>query len=493
MTFRMPKSMSGWRVGPMTAPSRPVHPPRMSAFVLAALVVCLAVTGATVGREAQAQEPVEEFIDLGVTITVRDSGSYARTVDIVVSNHGNRAVDDVKVDISVLVVDKGQEVVNTVIFGGHPVIDTGTFTVSSNPSVVPNVWRIERIEGQSSYSGTFRSGDTRRDPDTNTVRESNSFGWKASVTSTASGYLESESRLQNNRAEAWQGTLIDRGFPAEADYSLMSSVDDPFPATDGTGTVDFSITVDRNISGRTDFGGYVDIELTPGLSAGRPTFEVIDSGNEVVNPTPSNLSYVHNHNDNTGRFAIDFSDTYQFFTMTLPVTVAAGATLNEQCLTAEIIAKPPPGPPPLDDPSDNFARTCLGSPLISEGKVSLFTWYDCVGETDYPCDRANNANGDGLEVIVAPIQTNVDGASATQPRDVIIHVRDILEHRHTDSGEILWSTGYEATSRSGILLGANTNLLDQERWGRPHEFGPEASRGRPVGSWPPSGCLMAMC
>ena len=51
--------------------------------------------------EAKAQEPIgDAFVDLGVTITVLDSASANRTVEIVVSNHGNRAAYDVEVVLS---------------------------------------------------------------------------------------------------------------------------------------------------------------------------------------------------------------------------------------------------------------------------------------------------------------------------------------------------------------------------------------------------------
>ena len=89
------------------------------------------------------------------------------------------------------------------------------------------------------------------------------------------------------------------------------------------------------------FGGYVNIELTPDLLAGDPTIQVLDHQLNVVDPTPANVSYDHN----TGSFEIGFSDKNRVFTMTLPVTVADGAALNEQCLTAEVIAMPPTGPP----------------------------------------------------------------------------------------------------------------------------------------------------
>ena len=441
----------------------------LSALAFAALALCLAMTGAAVDRvgEVQAQEPTEEFADLGVTITVPDSSFARREVEIAVSNHGNRAVYDVEVVLSVLVVGTGQLPIDLLS------IDTGTFTRSSNPSVDdPNVWRIERIDAQSSHLGSFQSFDVSRDPDDNNmIRRTSLLEWKASVTSA---YPESESRVYNNKAEAWQGVADHVSFPTEARYSLMSSVDDSPPLTDGTGAANFVITVVRPethvLVGRATFGGYVSVELTPGLSAGAPTFEVIDSVGDPVSPTPSNVSYDHNDNDNTGRFKIGYSDTHTSFTMTLPVTVDNGATLYEQCLMAEVIATPPAGPfPPYDDPSDNLAKVCLGSPPpttpLQSGAVSAFTFYPCVGITTDPCD----SNDDVRVRATVPDQDGYILDSDT----AVFHVQDHPLARAFDSHagsvnsgtDVSWQTSCYEGSGSCTELKADSHDPDREEFG----------------------------
>ena len=84
--------------------------------------------------------------------------------------------------------------------------------------------------------------------------------------------------------------------------------------------------------------------------------------------------------------------------MTLPVTVASDAVVNEQCLTATLTGNPPPGTGPRDDDiSDNVAKVCLGDqpaePILA-GEVETFTVYDCFAIQPPPATaRTASASG----------------------------------------------------------------------------------------------------
>jgi len=231
------------------------------------------------------------------------------------------------------------------------------------------------------------------------------------------------------------------------------------------------------------FGGYVNIELTPDLLAGNPTIQVLDELFNVVDPTPANVSYDHN----TGRFEIGFSDTNQVFTMTLPVTVADGAALNEQCLTAEVIAMPPAGPAPLDDPSDNSAKVCLGGPTIplQSGEVSAFTLYPCVGITTDPCDsdddvrvRATAPDQDGYIIDPGAVVFHVQDhplARAFDAHNGSVNSGDVVSWQTSCHGGTASCTGYHDTrTEFGVKLGWN-RIPFNGHWRR---AGPPAT-----GSW----------
>ena len=108
---------------------------------------------------------------------------------------------------------------------------------------------------------------------------------------------------------------------------------------------------------------------------------------------PSSVSY------DSGVFTIgtlQYTSPNAFFnSVTLPITVASDAVVNEQCLTATLTGNPPPGIGPDDDDiSDNVAKVCLLSPSVVEpvvsGQLDAFTVYPCVGVTSSPCDSAND-------------------------------------------------------------------------------------------------------
>ena len=225
--------------------------------------------------------------------------------------------------------------------------------------------------------------------------------WTAEVRTTS---RETPSRMGNNRAEAWQ-IVRDSGAadPLLPSYSVALSVDDFFPATDGSGVVHLKATVSRRPTS-SFLDGFVAIALPAGLSAGTATFSINDTpGTESIRSNALRLSY-HNGRFEIGAMADDgqtgnaipggYIEGEITVSMTLPLTVASGAVLEEQCVTAEVFAQPPVGSGRFyDDGSNNRARVCLGEPepnLFSSGQVDTFTIYPCVGITNPPCDATDD-------------------------------------------------------------------------------------------------------
>ena len=165
-------------------------------------------------------------------------------------------------------------------------------------------------------------------------------------------------------------------------------MDNPNPAPGET--VNFTIKADRTnpygVTGETPppIDLKVDIELTDGLTVtGTPTYA----------PTTNRADSVSYSN---GVFTIGTVKQGEARTnsVTLPITVASSATVNEQCLTAKLTGNPPPGVGPHnDDISDNVAKVCLGEPpdqtaVFTSGETDLLKLHPCVGNTTYPCTDA---------------------------------------------------------------------------------------------------------
>ena len=198
----------------------------------------------------------------------------------------------------------------------------------------------------------------------------------------------------------------------------------------GGSDVSFTITARNDAVGpfSVQLGTVVNVRLTSGLTYSEHTITHTNDRGGVSTDTDTD------YDSNSGQWDIgDFDPVSprESYRLTLTATVAADAVREEQCLTAEISGIGPEDVSPYGSSSqaNNVAIACLGSPIVSDGPVSLLTWYDCIGETDYPCDRDNNANGDGFEVVAVGGTVGSNSISpdrVTQPRDVLVHVPDPL-------------------------------------------------------------------
>ena len=141
----------------------------------------------------------------------------------------------------------------------------------------------------------------------------------------------------------------------------------------------------------------------------------------------------------------------QSYEITLPLRVQAGATLNEQCVTATITGFPEPAPRVLghtgDDPSDNTATLCLGEPpaaklpvLLTDGRADLFSLHGCVGKSDYPCDAT-----DSVELVIGGQDAAANAGMLYpyfQPEDVVVHIPDpVSRNKQTSGTSTFWWSG----------------------------------------------------
>ena len=317
---------------------------------------------------AQAQEA---FVDVGVEI--QPVTTPIHQVIVTVANHGTLPAYDI--DVTVVVDPFGKDGDSSGRNSPGPPYLSATLDLF-------RTWRIHRLDPKEEATDKFQPFlSNPPNPPSAGIYE-----WTAEV-STAS--REDPQRKHNNQVKAWQYIVTNPTEYGEArpDYSLTVSVDNYFPATDGSGMVNFTLTARDNREARASgifTDGAVSIALTPDLTAGTPMF-AIGGTSDTTHQSYSNGMW---HIGEVGNFR------GQPFTMTLPVTVDSGAVLEEQCLTAELSARPPAGiGERYDDGSDNRARICLGASepnLFSSGRVDTFTTYPCVGTTDPPCDTTED-------------------------------------------------------------------------------------------------------
>ena len=186
--------------------------------------------------------------------------------------------------------------------------------------------------------------------------------------------FESDGHTANNTSRVWSFEYHDspgRFIQLSLNYTVAVTVDEPSPLPGDM--VNFTITT--NAEDRTGAAGFspppfdlkVAIDLTGGLAVtGTPTYEAAG-----VLPVPDSVSY-SNGVFNVGTL---MNRDSKMNSVTLPVTVASSAVVNEQCLTATLTGNPPPGTGPRDDDiSDNVAKVCLGRPGWS--------FFDASGEVD---------------------------------------------------------------------------------------------------------------
>ena len=353
----------------------------------------------------------------GPTITITNRGSDAAyTVEVVIEADNNVSLDPTS--------NSPPEEITVPPIGSVALHDSKL------------IWSIDRLPGKSVYKYTVL-----------TARYSSASGiqivqYVATVSSSSA--LEPE---HNNRAEVWQVRKINTFKRATPAYAVTVAVDNRFPAEQGdvTFTVEASITnSEYNIPDDSAHlrDARVTIPLPAGLaykSATAPTGTSYDSSTGIWT---------------IGKWSVTGSPPKKAHSLTLTATRAADTVLHEQCVTAGISAKPPE---PIGRTADNRRTVCLGDepPIVfGSGKADIFTVYNCVGQTQYPC-----GSSDSLEVVVSGYSTSDDATLDLtetaltegiqdivgrwrQPESVVIHVKDPKARVApvTGTGSV-WSTG----------------------------------------------------
>ena len=328
-----------------------------------------------------AQGNDNDYVDVGVTLEVpHHIDLYS---NIIVVNRGSRTAYDVEVVVGIESPGSSyfrDTQVNPPIGGSY---------LASNGSLL---WSIPALEGGRREEYRVNVVNASGDPVFDNSRHPHEFFGRVTTSSFESGLHQG-----NNTSRVWSyaSTPAGRQWQAAGNYSVVVSVDDPYPAPGDI--VNFTVTTDRE-ERHEDYleappiDMEVAIELTGGLSvSGDPTHA---SGFEGDLTVPDSVSYsngVFSVGTLTGPTLLERGDPIQN-SVTLPVTVANNAVVNEQCLTATLTGNPPPGTGRYDDDIlDNVAKVCLGGaePLVS-GQIDAFTVYPCVGITDAPCDSTED-------------------------------------------------------------------------------------------------------
>ena len=455
--------------------------PALAGLAMVALIAVALFAG---GGPALAHDPYrggaaaqESGVDLSVYVGLLDPNEIADQL-LFVANNGTTDAFGVRVEIEFGPDFYGYEAPDP----DHPrrpfVPSAGSLTKNpDNPAVW--IWEIPKLPAQSWHSVDIGIPYF----DSSIYNPYNDFGGVAVVVvaTVSSDSVEDETKLENNRVETWLyiNSRQEESLLTPGPFSVETTVDNQIPQPGEEIVFEISAFFGNyTLSGATIpvhilSDTVVQVQLTPGLTyseGSSSTLKINRVGN--AEPKEDKSDYSHNRDDNTGRWGIG-PFVPNSFHLELTATVDADAGGEEQCLTAEISGRPdePLGENGGDRSLDNIARVCVqprqpdapAPAVLSDGEVSLFTWWDCVGQTDYPCDSANNANGDGLEVVVLPGTTASNTAAPEmllQPKDLLVHVRDrrVIEDDNMVKS-VVWSTGLDGLSIPGVQIGVNNHLM----------------------------------
>lgn len=390
--------------------------------VLLAVFVGIAFS---IAAPVHAQVGDSDYVDVAVILEVPDQHSsvVTRHLNIIVVNNGTRTAYDVEVVVDVVSPENGYyygRSLNVQAPVGSVSFENKEFSSLDNRSLrwsIPALGGLQREEiSDVEIVHKPRVGVDSGDFD-NSLLQYEHFA----QVSTSS--FESDIHKGNNTSRVWSYLYSESEQEyrqAAGNYTVVVTVDDPSPSAGDT--VNFTITAELDAPGfigfrPTPIDTEVDIELTSGLTvSGTPTYD--PSGDDK----PDSVSY------SGGVFEIGTVKARggTKFSVTLPVTVASGAVVNEQCLTATLTGNPPPGTGRHDDDiSDNTAKLCLALPsYFSSADLQEFVIHPCVGESNHPCDSTD-------DIRVRAI-TSTDPPAVLGVGTPLIHIPDTSETREYD-------------------------------------------------------------
>ena len=426
---------------------------RVHICLIAIIAVFAALTGAlSVQHSAYAQEVDNDYVDVGVSLEVPRHISHQ--VRIVVVNQGARSAHDVVVVVRV----KSPALSHFTDGLLQPAMSLENDKRSLRWSIpkLEGLQRVEHLVGIGHVSGSGVIFDNSR-----IVHE-----FYGEVTTSS---FESDRQKGNNTSRVWSYVSSRSGqrWQAGGNYSVVVSVDNPSPSPGGT--VNFTVIASRaardvNYHTAPAIDLKVDIDLTRGLSVtGTPTFASLDSeGSVLVGVTPVSLRY----SDNVFTIGTLKGPTLVLKpdparnSVTLPISVASDAVVNEQCLTATLTGNPPPGTGPFDDKiSDNVAKVCLGQipPYFNSADLQKFVSHPCVGNSNYPCDSTD-------DVRVRAIHTAIDPPVILVPGIPLIYVQDTSETRKYDNDTNSVNSGDKVSWQAPAQLSLHLLTAEHERW-----------------------------
>jgi len=416
---------------------------------LAALALIIVMSGAIFGPGSiHVQGNDNDYVDVGLILEVPDtiSVTHFHDLNIIVVNQGSRTAYDVEVVVTVTYpVDSSGFREAPEVPVGSASLDIDTYTLRWS---IPELGGLQREEVTAEVRHIRTIGGP---PFDNDVHPHKIVG---TVTTTS---FESDLHRENNETQVWSYSYSDlhsSRIQAEGNYLVTVSVDNPVPAPGGA--VNFTITADRENPIILSDGVpapltappidlEVDVELTDGLTvSGTPSY------GHPGTTKPGSVSY-SNGVFNIGTLKRGDGEGPKY-SVTLPVTVANNAVVNEQCLTATLTGNPPPGTGRYDDDiSDNVAKVCLGDqpvePFVS-GQVDAFTIYPCVGDADPPCDSTddvrvravNNSSGQVLASGTAVFQIDPTNARIYDDHENSSNVLQSVN----DGNTVSWQTSVTA-------------------------------------------------
>ena len=441
-----------------------------------------------------AQEP--DFVDLSVSINEFEDPAPATPSFLVrVANLGGLTAYDVEVEIKG--VGKGLGIATVISFPSVTAISSGEYTPYSS-STTHGIWRIPSVEGYADQTLILSYAVSQRPQ----------VGIPVQFDAVLRSPFETEERMYNNRHTLLLISTSNGLKVVRAVYEARVTVNDPHPEIGETVNYTIEAYLQNTPTENDITEGCINIGLSPGLTAGVPSFtpalspyfdweaSYVSGGSCLDrNVKVRDIRGIFGESDFDVSGAFHIGSTFptggDSYTMTLPVTVGSEAEGAEQCLTAEIFALPPAGTGEYEnDPRFNLDKLCLNEDTdalgfygdvlpLSEGEIDLFTWYDCAEEQE-----ATGACGD--DVSLELLAQGGDAAAAAgssrsifQPEEVVVHIQDPLARQTSsaaDSDAIVWATGFDFSGSDdypGVILAASTETLDVVStdgtlWGRPH-------------------------
>ena len=431
-----------------------------------ALIAVIAVFTALAGgfRDeplAYAQQEDGDYVDVGLflEVPIKEQASFSHDLNIIVVNNGSRTAYDVEVVVDVVFPDPSG-------FRYLPEVPVGSASLEGTSLH----WTIPALAGLRREEVTALVIHEAISP--NTPVYDNEFDPHELFGRVTTASFESDRHKGNNTSRVWSYSyrITHSGYrQVNGNYYVNVSVDERHPAPGGA--VNFTVTAARTATPDPEGTStappielQVKIELTDGLTVdGTPSYHSSKGGTTL--PTPASVTYSNGVFDigtqkSSERTNIVDRRVPTRYSVTLPVTVASGAVVSEQCLTATLTGKPPPGTGPLgDDIADNVAKLCLGSldPYFTSADLEEFVSHPCVGNSDHPCDSTD-------DVRVRATDTTVDPPVALAPGTPVILVPDTSETRKFDSDTNSVNAGTKVSWQVPVQISYRPYTSEYVRW-----------------------------